>query len=51
MDAMFEVPGSTVSSVLVNQDVVEGVIPPVYEHGKESEDSALSNKQWLRGGV
>ncbi len=36
MDTMFEVPGSTVSCVFINEDVVNGVISPIYEHKKET---------------
>ena len=35
MDTMFEVPGSTVSSVHINKEAVEGTTCPFYQHRKE----------------
>ena len=50
MEPMFEVPGSSISSVSINQQVVEGATPPIYQHNKVEVDP-LVNKRRQRGGV
>ncbi len=49
MESMFEVPGSSISSVLINQQVVEGTTPPIYQHSKVEADPLVKRRQ--RGGV
>lgn len=51
MDPMFEVPGSNVSSVLINENSVTNGTPPVYKHDKKIENSETIDQEQLQGGV
>lgn len=51
MDPMFEVPGSNISSALINENTVNKGTPPIYKYDKRIENNDVVDQEELQGGV
>lgn len=48
---MFEVPGSDVSAVCINEDTVLGHCPPVYQYNTQDQEEEEEARHALKAGA
>ena len=51
LDSMFEVPGSDVSAVCINEDTVLGHCPPVYQYNTQDQEEEEEARHALKAGA